>query len=259
MIRGLCRSSFIALLFAGTAWADGMTGYLEPGRTIKISSAEPGVVQKVLVKEGQKVGPGDILVQLDARVLEMEVRIAAEEYEVLARRLKKLRDLLPKKFASEDEVLRAESDLRITELRKERTRAQIERLTLRSPIEGVVTELRYDLAEGVPGANSHIATVVQLDPMKVQFTLPIAQAARLQPQQEVEIAFDDFSQRRKGIVEFISPVSTAVVNTMRVRVTIPQPGQGLPAGARGRLLLPEEGDSAAAPVASLTSGATSEP
>ena len=235
---GLRTGGLIALLLVSIASADEMVGYLEPGRSIKISSAEPGIVQNVLVKEGQKVEPGDVLVQLDARVLEMEVRIAAEEYEVLARRLKKLRDLLPKKFASEDEILRAESDLRITELRKKRTEAQIERLTLRSPIEGVVTELRYDLAESVPGANSHIATVVQLDPMKVQFSLPIAQAARLRQKDEVEVAFEDFNLQRKGVVEFISPVATAVVNTVRVRVIIPQPGEGLPSGARGRLVLP---------------------
>ncbi len=228
------------LLFAAPLRADDMVGYLEPGRTIKISSAEPGIVKKVLVKEGQRVKPGDILVQLDASVLEMEVRIAAEEYNTLARRLEKLRDLLPKKFASEDEILRAESDLRITGLRKERTEAQIERLTLRSPIEGIVTELRYDLAESVPGANAHIATVVQLDPMKIQFTLPSAEVARLEQGEVVEIEFEGHSDRRKGTVEYISPVATAVVNTVRVRVLIQQPGADLRAGTRGRIVVPQE-------------------
>lgn len=236
------RFSLTGLLLAATlvsSQAEEISGYLEPGRSIRISSAEPGVVQEVLVKEGQRVHQGDILVRLDTRVLEQESKIAAEEYLMLERRLEKLRKLIPQKFASEDELLRAESDLKITGLRRERAEAQIERLTLRSPIDGVVTELRFDVAESVPGANSHVATVVQLDPMRVQFTLPVPDAARLRSGQQVELEFPDAKQTRTGTVDFISPVSTAVVNTVRVRIILPEPGAALPAGSKCNLLIPD--------------------
>jgi len=236
-MRRLLPSLFLTAALA-TGLAEELTGYLEPGRSIKISSAEPGVVQDVLVKEGQFVRKGDILVRLDTRVLEQESKIAAEEYLLLERRLEKLRELIPQKFASKDELLRAESDLKITGFRHERAEAQIERLTLRSPIDGVVTELRFDVAESVPGANSHVATVVQLDPMRVQFTLPVPDAARLKAGQKVDLDFPDMAQKRTGIVDFISPVATAVVNTVRVRVVVPQPGEGLPAGSKCNLLIP---------------------
>ncbi len=211
-------------------------GYLEPGRNIKISSAEPGIVQAVQVREGQAVQAGDILVKLDTSVLDLEAKIVEEEYRMLTARLERLKSLIPQKFASEDELTRAESDHRITALKRDQIEAQIERLTLRSPIDGVVTELRYDLGEGVSGTNAHVATVVQLAPMNIQFNLPLNQAAHLQPDQTVEVLFPDFDTSRRGTIDYISPVSIAVVNTVRVKVKIPEP-DGLPAGIRGQLTL----------------------
>lgn len=232
----LCSIPLLLLSFAATSWGSDAVGYLEPGRTIKVSSAEPGIVQEVFVTEGQKVHKNDILVRLDTRVLDQEAKIATEEYLMLARRLEKLKKLTEKKFASEDELQRAESDLKITDLRRQRAEAQIERLTLRSPIDGVVTELRYDLAESVPGSNSHVATVVQLDPMRVQLTLPVAEASLLKAGQNVELLFPDTGLKRPGKVDFVSPVSTAVVNTVRVRIIVPEPGSELPAGAKCSLI-----------------------
>jgi len=229
-------SLLLCALCVSSVWGDEIVGYLEPGRSIKISSAEPGIVQQVFVKEGQYVKKGDMLVRLDTRVLEQEVKIAAEEQEMLSRRLEKLRKLIVKKFASEDELNRAESDLRIRELQRQRTEAQIERLTLRSPMDGVITELRFDVAESVPGANSHVVTVVQLDPMRVQFTMPVAEASLLKTGQDIELFFPDSGQKRSGKVDFISPVSTAVVNTVRVKVVVPEPGHDLPAGSKCSLL-----------------------
>jgi len=206
-------------------------GYLEPGRTIRVSSAEPGIVKEVLVKEGAQVKKNDVLVRLDTSVLELEVKIVAEEYAMMKRRLEKLHEIQSQRFASEDEILRAESDLLITGLRKERIEAQIERLTLRSPIDGVVTELRFDEAEGVGASNSHVATVVQLQPMEVQFNLPLEEARHLTPGAELLLEFPDYGETRTGVVDYISPVSTAVVNTIRTRLTIPDPGK-LPAGIK---------------------------
>lgn len=206
-------------------------GYLEPGRSIKISAPEPSVIQEVFVTEGQVVEAGQVIAQLDVRILEIEARIARAELAMLSERLDKLGKLLPQRFASEDELLRAENEFTIASLKVERIEAQIERLTLRSPIDGVVTEIRFDVAESVPGPSSHVATVVQLDPMRVQFSLPLVEVATLVQGAHVDVYFPDVDESRPGIVEFISPVSTAVVNTVRVVVSIPKPGT-LPAGIR---------------------------
>ncbi len=221
-----------ALLVTPCGWAQDFSSYLEPSRNIDISAPEPGVITQVLVKEGQSVKVGEVLVKLDARVIEQEAEIARQELKYKNRRLEQLKGLLDKKFASPQEIERAESDLEITTLRVKRAEALIERLTLTTPIDGVVTELRYDVSESVPGANSHVATVVQLDPLRVQFNLPVTAARKLKAGDKVPLTFPETGAAAEAVVDFVSPVSTAVVNTVRVTMSIPSGRSGLTAGMK---------------------------
>jgi len=227
---------FRYILLAGTlianAWAAEFTSYTEPSRHIEISAPEPGIIQEVLTKEGATVKAGDVLVKLDARVIEREADIAREELKFKTARLAKLRNLLEKKYASANEVERAQSDMEITVLKLRRAEALIDRLTLKSPINGIVTELRFDVSESVPGANAHVATVVQLSPMRVQFNLPAEDARRLKAGDTVQLQFPDLSAERSATVEFVSPVSTAVVNTVRVTLVISDQDGPLTAGMK---------------------------
>jgi len=231
----LLKNALLALAFlVGTSRlkAQDFTSYTEPSRNIDISAPEPGVVEQVVAKEGQLVKVGDILVKLDARVIEREADIAMEELKFKKNRLAKLRELQSKKFASRHEVDSAENDVKITELKLLRAEAVIARLTLRSPIDGIVTEMRYDVSESVPGANSHVATVVQLSPMRVQFNLPTAEARKLKVGDTVTLGFPETAATRAATVEFVSPVSTAVVNTVRVTLIISEEGAHLTAGMK---------------------------
>ena len=210
----------VFLVAVVTLRAEEIAAYLEPGRVIKISSPESGVVTQVGVKEGQSIKAGDLIVKLDTRVLEQEAAIAEEQARVLERRLSKLKKLVASKFASQEELARTESELNITRLRKKRTESQMERLTLRSPIDGAVTEVRYDVAESVPGPNEHVATVVQIEPLSAQFNVPVDLASKLRTGQVVNVAIPDRNLTLPGEVVFISPVATAVVNTVRIKVSL---------------------------------------
>jgi len=214
--------SAAVLLVGFNLRAEEIAAYLEPGRVIKISSPESGVVTQVGVKEGQSIKAGDLIVKLDTRVLEQEAAIAEEQAQVLERRLEKLRKLVASKFASQEELARTQSELNITRLRKKRTESQMERLTLRSPMDGAVTEVRYDVAESVPGPNEHVATVVQIEPLTAQFNVPVDRASKLHTGDRVNISIPDRNLTLPGEVIFISPVATAVVDTVRIKVTLPE-------------------------------------
>lgn len=229
---------WLAAALAGLAAAGGpvraaeFTSYTEPSRNIEISSPEPGIVQDVVAKEGQMVKAGDVLVKLDARVIEREADITREELKFKTARLDKLCELEKKKFASSNEVERAANDVEITKLKLQRAEALIDRLTLKSPIDGIVTEIRFDVSESVTGANSHVATVVQLSPMRVQFNLPTEDARKLKAGDSVPLRFPDIPATRQARVEFVSPVSTAVVNTVRVTMVISDEDGPLTAGMK---------------------------
>ena len=228
----LFATLFVSMLAVPVIRAAEFTSYTQPSRNIDISAPEQGVVQEVVAKEGQKVKAGDVLVKLDTRVIEREADIARAELKFKKSRLEKIIALQDRKFASANEVERAQNDVEITDLRLRRAEAQIDRLTLKSPIDGVVTEVRFDVSESVTGANSHVATVVQLFPMRVQFNLPTEDARKLKAGDTVPLHFPDIPADRQAMVEFVSPVSTAVVNTVRVTMIVPDSEGTLTAGMK---------------------------
>ncbi|ADE55599.1 efflux RND transporter periplasmic adaptor subunit [Coraliomargarita akajimensis] len=212
--------------------AAAIEGFLEPGRHLQLSTPDAGIIEEVNVQEGHSVRAGQMLLQLDASVLEKDLKIVAEEYALLEKRVKKLRQLRSDQYASEDELFRAEGELRIVGLKRERIEAQLERKRLRAPIDGVVTELRYDLGEGVGGPGTHVATLVSLDPLQIQFAIPLQAASAMSVGEQIQLAVSGQDTLLAAEVVFISPVSTAVVNTVRVKLLVPNPNQRIPAGLR---------------------------
>lgn len=231
MHRHLLSLAATALVLLGTlVRAEDYTSYTEPNRSIEISAAESGIIQEVLVKEGQSVKAGEVLARLDLRGIQQQVDIAREELDLKKKRLEKLKDLIKNKFASQEEVEHAESDVIITDLKLKLAEEMVERRILRSPIDGIVTEMRFDVSESVGGANSHVATVVQVNPLRVQFNLKALDARKHKSGDELPLYFPDINATVQGRLEFISPVTTAVVNTVRVTMVIPTANAGLTAG-----------------------------
>ena len=64
-------------------------------------------------------------------------------------------------------------------LETERISAMIERRMMRSPFNGVVTRVYHEEKEFVGNNNSPVLTIMQLDKLRVTFTVPTAQIARL--------------------------------------------------------------------------------
>ena len=91
---------------------------------------------------------------------------------------------------------------------------------MRSPFDGVVTRVYREEKEFVGNNNSPVMTIMQLDKLRVTFTLPTAQVARLKVDQNVPLTFPNSGQKTTGKIEFISPVTEAESDTVRVKVLI---------------------------------------
>ncbi len=199
-MRHLLVSHIVLLLLltpAGSARADSsIEGFTEPIRRIDLAAAEPGILVKLFVKEGESITAGQPLARLDREVHEITAKIAKRakeqrgrlnaaqaERQQRAQRLERLRTIEPKRFASADEIARAETELSIAEanllaaeeqlaidtLEYEKARAILERRELRSPIDGVVVKLHREEREFVSVINPTVVTVVQLNPLQVIF------------------------------------------------------------------------------------------
>lgn len=230
------RFSFLLALVLACAPALGaepeILGYTEPYRIITVSSSEAGVISEMLVKEGATVKKGDVLAKLDLGTYLAELDIARAEQKQQATRKQRLEDLTGSARATPEELDKARTDLAIKEAQVRKIEAQIENRTLRSPVDGVVTEIKRDPSESVSATQPHVLTVVQIDTLAVNFFLPPARARDLKEGGSATLTLLDSNEKISGTVEFISPVIDPASGTVRVKFVVENSARKFRAGAR---------------------------
>lgn len=251
---------------APCVWAELVEGFTEPYRQIDIAAAsEAGLITSINVHDGQPVHKGQLLATLDIDVLVATLNIAKErsrltgrldganaELQLRRRRLEKLRQLVREGHATEGEIERAQTDLavaqanvlladedrRLAALECKRIEAQIQRRQVRSPIDGVVTQVHHEVGEAVIISEPRLLTVVQLNPLRVKFSLTVPQAVQIQEGQTLAMQLSDVGTRVEGTVEVISPVLDAKSGTIQVTCVIDNTGNRYRSGMRCVLRLP---------------------
>ena len=190
--------------------AEDIQGFTEPNQDINVAAAETGIVERVHIREGDRVQSDQLLIQLDSSIHELTLKIAQsiresrgtlrsvqEELDQQTRTVQKLRALQTRAHASPQEIERAESQQRLAQARLqevkdqlevkslefERARMQLRRRQVRSPIDGIVTLVLKDRGESVMANDPVLVQVVQLDPLLAVFLVPAQQARQLKPKQ----------------------------------------------------------------------------
>lgn len=250
--------------WAACSNATEIQGFTEPYQDIDVAAAEMGIVHTIAVKEGDRVTEDQILVRMEAAVLEVTLEIAksikesrgrlesaAEELDLQTKMVEKLQVLLSRQHASQQELERAEAQMRIAEARlksvqeelevktleHQRAEVEFERRQLRSPINGIVTRIGKARGESVSLSDPVILKVVQLDPLLVIFLVPADQAGTLKNGKTVGVRIAQSGTATKGEVEFVSPTTDPQSGLTRVRVRLPNPQERLPCGATCYLIL----------------------
>jgi RND family efflux transporter MFP subunit len=244
-------------------------GFTEPYREVELAVSESGVLAQIDVQEGSRVRAGQILAKLETEVLERTLEIASQrsefvgalqgaqaECELSAKYLEQLQQLHSRGHATQRELDRAATDLKVAQARLamaeeerslqllecRRIEAQIEHRLVRSPIDGVVSQVLRDAGESFLATDPRVATVVQLDRLRARFPLDPAAARTLATGQSVQLELADVSTLVTGTVESIAPVMDAESATVQVTVAIDNAEEAIPAGARCWLLLDQPVD-----------------
>ncbi len=212
-------------------------GYTEPCRIITVSAGEPGVIAEMLVKEGDAVKQGQVLARLDTAVLSAELEIARAEAKFSATRNQRVLELAQSTRVTPEELEKARTELTVKNAQVRRIDAMIEARTMRSAVDGVVTEIKRDPSESVSIAAPHVLTVVQIDRLSVNLFLPPARVETLKNGDHTELLLLEPERRVPAVVEFVSPVTDASSGTVRVKFTIENPGGAIRSG--GRCTLPD--------------------
>lgn len=221
--------------------------FTEPIEQRQLATSQLDVVGSLMIREGSAVAAQQILAELDNRVLKQSLKIAelransnsqiesaAANFAIARQKYERLRPMLERGHANPAEVEKARAEFEQAkaelsmakekkleyELEVQRIRAEIETRIIRSPFDGVVTEIHFRPGELVASDARQLITVVRLQELRARFYLFADTADKLNKGQMVQLEIGDDGRPATGTIEFVSPITDPDSGTTRVDVVI---------------------------------------
>lgn len=197
----------------------GEFGYTEPVRMAQPAFAESGILSVLHVEEGDRVEAGQVLAELDNRILVHDLRIAEENLRLQEQRHAQMLGLRERGTVSEEEYGRAKADWEITRERVRRIQTQIETRTLRAPFDGVVLRVFREISESIPTQAPEVVSLANLEKLDVILNLAPERVAGWEAGGSVGVLLEGGDAVEAEIVT-VSPVIDSASQTVRVRLRI---------------------------------------
>ncbi len=166
-------SQITAMTVKGQEWTPVITavGSIRPNQGAMISAQAAGTVTKVLVKSGDKVKKGQLLVEIDSSAERASLKATEAQLPAAQANYNRYRNLVASNSASKAELDNAQSTYNQLLATIEATKAQIERRQIYAPFDGEAGIVNVNVGQYVT-VGTEIVRVEDQSVMKIRFTLP---------------------------------------------------------------------------------------
>lgn len=242
----------ITVAAASAIISQDLPGRLQAVRSAQVRARVEGVVEKRLFAEGTDIVAGTPLFQIDARTYQAQAAAAEADLAAAKAVFARYTPLLDIKAVSQQEFDAAQARVKQAEAASAKARLDLENAVPPAPISGRIG--RALVTEGAlvgKGEATHLVTIEQLDPIRVEFSQSYSDLLRLQQAvksgkqkkadaAKVELVLEDGSlYPEKGRLQFadlaVDPNSGAVV----LRAEFPNPRRDLLPGTFVRVRFPQ--------------------
>lgn len=218
-----------------------VAGTVLPNESVELKAEVPGRLVRLLSKEGTAVAKGELI----AKINDKELKAQLDRLNYVEQRAKELetrqKRLLALDGTSKEEYAIAATNALTAGADKELLLAQLEKTEIRAPFSGKIG-LRV-VSEGafmMPG--TLVATLVQTNPVRVDFAVPEKYAQNLRAGGTLELTSDAFSGALPARISAISPLIDPTLRTLQVRAVAPNGAGRLVPGMFVRVQVNLSGD-----------------
>lgn len=231
---------------------------IDPAETVKLGSPLTGVLAEVMVNRGDAVTRGQPVAKLESTIEAATVKLNRFKAESTARidaqeeRLKlaqskverygqprglvvtqdKFEEIRAEAKVAEQDLIREQQDRKLAQLELERSQAALDQRTIRSTIDGIVTEKKLSAGEFV-NQEGYIVALARLDPLHVEVFLPVVYYKQVRVGMEAKVhPAPPIEDTYTATVSVVDRVFDPASGTFGVRLTLPNPNNALPGGQR---------------------------
>ena len=180
-----------------------------------------GILTKVYVKDGQRVGKGQALAKIDDGGLSQQLSQLQIQADLAKTTFERQERLWKEKIGSEIQYLQAKSSYEAQARAVDQLREQLAKTVVRAPFSGTIDDVITDQGSVVAAGQSQLFRIVNLDNMYIETDVPERYIADVTRNKTVKVEFPilgkevDAKVRQAG--NFINPAN----RTFKVEVAVP--------------------------------------
>ena len=142
-------------------------GAVEADKNALIYPEAMGEIVAILVKEGQAVNKGDVIMELDAKLVRSQIKEIETSYSFMKEMYERQEKLWKQKIGSEVEFLKIKNDKEGLEQKMKTLKAQLDLYIVRAPFAGTVDEIAPKVGEAA-SPQMPVARVVNLSQVYIK-------------------------------------------------------------------------------------------
>ncbi len=197
-----------------------LQGKVDAKDNVPVTARMPGVLTRILVKNGDNVRQGQLLAQLDDNVMRLSLSELALQLRTAEDVYNRQKGLWDQKIGTEMQFIQAKSQKEAAEQRIATLKEQIGQSRIYAPIGGtvdlVILKIGQAISPGMPLCN-----ILNLSKLKVQGEVTEAYASKVRQGDQVVVSFPDLDKEITTKVTYVSKTINPMTRTFSVECMLP--------------------------------------
>jgi membrane fusion protein (multidrug efflux system) len=214
-------------------------GSLRAQESVSVKPEVAGKIEAIRFTEGEAVGKGQVLFQLDGALVRADLNEANANLQNSQRAYARAKELSAKQLIARADADKAQAQLAVDQARAASARTRLDKTAIRAPFAGM-TGLRKANTGDYVEAGQDLVDLVKLDTLELDLRAPEVVLSELKVGQDVVFGVDAFRDDRfKATVVAIAPTVDAGGRSVSLRARFVNPDGKLRPGmsARVRIVL----------------------
>jgi membrane fusion protein (multidrug efflux system) len=213
------------------------SGSLLPNEQVALHPEISGRVTAIHFREGSQVRKGQLLVQLYDADIKAQIQKLRAQRALQARTLQRQDELLQIGGISRQDYETTQTQIAAIDADIAFQEAQLRKTRITAPFDGIIG-IRGISTGAVISPADVVASLQQINPLKMDFTIPDQYRSYLERGMTVNFAVDGRLDTLSGRISAIEPGADASTRTIRARALVQNPGNKLVAGAFAHVTIP---------------------
>lgn len=192
------------------------TGTIFANEEAELRSEIAGRISAINFKEGGLVDKGDLLIKINDADLNASLRKLNAQLKLANDKLQRQTKLVEIGGISREEFEMNQTEVYSLQSDIDFTKAQIAKTEIRAPFNGSIGLKNISIGNYV-NANNVIATIQQLNPVKIDFDVPEKYLAQIRKGDKIKFGVETSGRQHEGEIAATEPMIDAATRSIKVR------------------------------------------